>query len=166
MFKPLHSAIAVAAALVSMDAFAAPSTPSINWKPQNYSFVEIDVYGRGSYKQLIKAKEHVDIEIEWNAWSGKGGNRYEVFFDANKVAEGQLSNGTTGGTIRFPYDKSGRHQLSIALCDDTGCARSAAKPIVIADTDGGHLAPLAMNVDKNNKSYNTSKEWFYRCALA
>ena len=78
MFKYLTTAAAVGAALASAASFAAPSTPSINWKPQKYSFVDVNIYGRGSYKQLIQAKDVVDIQIEWNAWSGKGGDSYPV----------------------------------------------------------------------------------------
>lgn len=155
MFKLLSSSLAVAAAIASSAVQAAPSTPSITWKPQSYSFVDVNIYGRGSYKQLIQAKEVVDIEIEWNAWSGKGGDHYKVFFDDNLVSEGALATGTKSGVIRFPYTRSGRHQLTIQLCDATGCATSAAKPIVIADTDGGHLAPLKLNVNPNNKQFNT-----------
>lgn len=155
MFKYLTTAAAVGAALASAASFAAPSTPSINWKPQKYSFVDVNIYGRGSYQQLIQAKDVVDIQIEWNAWSGKGGDSYKVYFDDKVVNEGTLSAGTTGGTIRFPYHKSGRHQLRIALCDSSGCSMSASKPIVIADTDGGHLEPLKLNVDSNNKKFDT-----------
>ncbi|KZN62790.1 chitinase [Pseudoalteromonas luteoviolacea CPMOR-1] len=155
MFKYLTTAAAVGAALASAAVVAAPSTPSINWKPQNYSFVDVNIYGRGSYKQLIQAKDVVDIQIEWNAWSGKGGNSYKVYFDNEVVNEGTLAEGTTGGTIRFPYHKSGRHELRIALCDASGCSMSASKPIVIADTDGGHLEPLKLNVNPNNKKFDT-----------
>ncbi len=45
--------------------------------------------------------------------------------------------------------------MEIEACDETGCSKSAPAQITIADTDGAHLAPLAMNVDPNNKSYNT-----------
>lgn len=45
--------------------------------------------------------------------------------------------------------------MKIEACDETGCSISAPAQITIADTDGSHLAPLAMNVDPNNKSYNT-----------
>ncbi len=149
---------AVGLALMSTTASAAPAAPSIDWQPQLYSFVEVNLDGQGSYKQLVKAKDTVDISIKWNAWSGTGGNAYKVYFDDTLVNEGSLAAGTKSGTITFPYKKSGRHQLFLELCDDTGCARSAAKDIVIADTDGGHLAPLPMNVDPNNGNYGTSAD--------
>ena len=153
MFKILTSAVAVAAAISATTAVAAPATPSLSWEDQNYSFVEINLDGRGSYKQLVKTKKEVQINIKWNAWSGSAGDTYKVYFDDQVVHQGPVSAGSNGGTISFPYTKSGRHDLRVELCDATGCSKSAAKPIVIADTDGGHLAPLAMNVDPNNKTY-------------
>ena len=153
MFKLLTSAVAVAAAMSATSAIAAPATPSLNWEPQNYSFVEVDLEAIGSYKKLVKAKSEVQINIQWNAWSGSAGNSYKVYFDDQVVNEGPVAAGSNGGIISFPYTKSGRHELRVALCDETGCSKSAAKPIVIADTDGGHLAPLPLDFDPNNKTY-------------
>jgi chitinase len=153
MFKKLLTACAISSALTSGYVSAAPSAPSIDWKPQNYSFVEVNLEGLGSYKDLVTAKELVDISIKWNSWSGTGGDSYKVYFDNLMVNQGSLAAGTKAGVITFPYDKSGRHQLTIELCEGTVCATSAAKEIIIADTDGGHLAPLAMNIDPNNKTY-------------
>ena len=155
MYKKLLTVCAISAALSSQHAQAAPAAPSIDWTPQNYSFVEVDLENNGSYKDLVTAKDVVDIAIKWNSWSGTGGDSYKVYFDDMLVNEGTLAAGTKGGVINFPYDKSGRHQLTIALCEGADCATSAQKEIIIADTDGGHLAPLAMNIDPNNKSYPT-----------
>ncbi|MEW6991764.1 glycosyl hydrolase family 18 protein [Colwelliaceae bacterium 6441] len=153
MNKKLTTACAIASVIASWQAFGQASTPSIDWKPQDYSFVEVNLEGSGSYNQLVKAKDEVNISIKWNAWSGTGGNSYKVYFDDMLVNEGELNDGTQSGVIEFPYKKSGRHTLTLALCDSDGCAKSAGKPIVIADTDGGHLAPLTMDVDANNKDY-------------
>lgn len=139
--------------LMSLQAQAAPSKPSIDWQPQEYSFVEVVIDGSGSYRQLVTAKSQVDISIKWNAWSGDGGDNYKVYFDDMVVNEGTLTAGTKSGTINFPYTKAGRHTLTIALCEGTVCERSDGKAIVIADTDGAHLQPLAMDVDPNNKTY-------------
>ena len=155
MYKQLITACAISAALSSQYAQAAPAAPSIDWTPQNYSFVEVNLEGQGSYKDLVTAKEVVDISIKWNSWSGSGGDSYKVYFDNMLVNEGTLASGTKSGVINFPYDKSGRHQLTIELCDGSDCATSAQKEIIIADTDGGHLDPLAMNIDPNNKTYPT-----------
>ncbi len=155
MYKKLLTACAISSVLTSWQVNAAPAAPSIDWTPQNYSFVEVNLEGQGSYKDLVTAKEMVDISIKWNSWSGTGGDSYKVYFDNVMVNEGTLAAGTKSGVITFPYDKSGRHQLTIELCEGATCATSAQKAIVIADTDGGNLAPLAMNIDQNNKTYPT-----------
>ena len=152
--KQLSAAIGVA--LFASTASAAPSTPSINWEPQQYSFVQVDLEGTGSYKQLVSRVDEVTINIEWSAWSGDGGDSYKVYFDDMLVNEGALAAGSKKGTITFPYNKAGRHTMYVELCEGgTTCARSAGKPIVIADTDGGHLAPLPMDVDPNNRDIGT-----------
>lgn len=155
MNKKLLTMCAISAALSSQHAAAAPAAPSIDWTPQNYSFVEVDLEGQGSYKDLVKAKEQVDISVKWNSWSGSGGDNYKVYFDSTMVNSGTFAAGTKSGVISFPYAQSGRHQMTIELCEGTVCATSAGKEIVIADTDGGHLAPLTMNIDPNNGSYPT-----------
>ncbi|KAF7782037.1 chitinase [Pseudoalteromonas rubra] len=146
---------AIGLALMSGSVLAAPSTPSLSWEPQVYSFVDVVLDGNGSYKDLVTAKDKVDIQIKWNAWSGTGGDSYKVYFDNQLVNEGTLTAGTKSGTITFPYMQSGRHTLYVELCDSTGCARSAGKEIVIADTDGGHLEPLPMDVNPNNRNNGT-----------
>lgn len=155
MNKRLLTMCAISAALSSQHAAAAPAAPSIDWTPQNYSFVEVNLEGQGSYKDIVKAKEQVDISIKWNSWSGSGGDNYKVYFDNTMVNSGTFATSTKSGVINFPYDQSGRHQMTIALCEGTVCATSAQKEIVIADTDGGHLAPLAMNINPNNGTYPT-----------
>lgn len=153
MYKKLLTACAISAALSSQYTLAAAAAPSIDWKPQNYSFVEVNLDGQGSYKDLVRVNDVVNISIKWNSWSGTGGDNYKVYFDNELVNEGALAPGTKAGVISFPYHKSGRHQLTIELCEGGNCAASAKKEIIIADTDGGHLSPLAMNIDSNNKSY-------------
>ena len=87
MSKRLTSAVAVAAAISASSAVAAPATPTLNWEPQNYSFVEVDLEAIGSYKRLVKAKSEVQINIQWNAWSGSAGDSYKVYFDDEVVNE-------------------------------------------------------------------------------
>ncbi|MCF2855845.1 glycosyl hydrolase family 18 protein [Pseudoalteromonas sp. SMS1] len=146
---------AIGLALISAGAIAAPSAPQISWEPQTYSFVDVNLEGNGSYKQIVQAKDVVTVNIKWNSWSGTGGDSYKVYFDNQVVNQGPLAAGTKGGTVSFPYTKSGRHTLYLEICDSTGCAKSAGKPIVIADTDGGHLQPLTMDVDPRNKNNGT-----------
>ncbi|WP_340679102.1 glycosyl hydrolase family 18 protein [Paraglaciecola sp.] len=152
------TAYALSAIVASWQASATASKPSIDWQPQDYSFVQVNLDGQGSYKDLVTSNEEVDISIKWNAWSGTGGNSYKVYFDDMVVNEGSLAAGTKSGTIKFAYRQSGRHNLTIALCDADGCTRSDGKAIVIADTDGGHLQPLTMDVNPNNKDYQHQQD--------
>ncbi|GAA6205865.1 glycosyl hydrolase family 18 protein [Thalassotalea sp. SU-HH00458] len=158
MNKRLLTMMAISTAVMSWQSIAAPSTPSINWEPQEYSFVEVDLEGNGSYKDIVTVHDEVNINIEWNAWSGDGGDNYKVYFDQQLVNSGTLPTGTKSGVINFPYQQSGRHTLYVELCEGTSCARSDGKPIVIADTDGGHLAPLPMDYDPNNGDYGTKQD--------
>lgn len=158
MKNKLLVAYAISTVLASWQAQATASKPSIDWKPQEYSFVQVNLDAQGSYKDLVSAQEQVNISIKWNAWSGTGGDSYRVYFDEVLVNEGSLSAGSKSGIINFPYTKSGRHNLTIALCDTDGCTRSDGKAIVIADTDGGHLQPLTMDVDPNNQDYQHQQD--------
>lgn len=158
MKNTLLTICAISAAAASWQAAATASKPSIDWQPQDYSFVQVNLDGQGSYKELVTVKEQVDISIKWNAWSGTGGNSYKVYFDDMLVNQGSLSAGTKTGVINFPYSKSGRHNLTLALCDSDGCTVSDGKAIVIADTDGGHLQPLVMDVNPNNKDYQHQQD--------
>ena len=152
MNKKLLSTTTVALALASVQAYAGLATPSFSWEPQTYSFVQVNIDGRGSYKDLVQLNEQVDIKIDWVTHYGDPGKTYKVYFDDMLVNEGALPGGSKG-SIEFPYFKSGRHELTLQFCDDTGCTTSGVKSIVIADTDGSHLAPLEMNIDPNNKTY-------------
>jgi len=150
--KNLLIAGAIAAILGSGQAVAALATPSFSWEPQSYSFVEVNIDGRGSYKDLVQLNDQVEIKIDWVTHYGDAAKTYKVYFDDELVNEGNLSGGNQG-TITFPYFKSGRHNMTLEFCDGATCTTSSVKPIVIADTDGSHLAPLDMNIDANNKTY-------------
>ncbi|WP_102797570.1 glycosyl hydrolase family 18 protein [Bowmanella denitrificans] len=132
---------------------SAPSTPSIGWEPQAYSLIQVNLDGNGAYKDLVQRLSQVNISIGWNAWSGEGGDNIRVYFDGQQVHQESVAAGTRSGTIQFSWSQSGRHDLTIALCQAEDCATSAVKPLVIADSDGGHLDPLPLNVDPNNGNY-------------
>ncbi|MBA6232162.1 MULTISPECIES: glycosyl hydrolase family 18 protein [unclassified Colwellia] len=158
MKKLLLTACAISTVIASWQVLATASKPSIDWAPQDYSFVQVNLDGQGSYKDLVTTKTQVDINIKWNAWSGTGGDNYKVYFDDIMVNEGNLTPGSNSGVINFTYSKSGRHNLTIELCDADGCVRSDAKALVIADTDGSHLQPLTMDVNPNNKTYQHQQD--------
>ena len=43
--------------------------------------------------------------------------------------------------------------MQVALCNADGCTASDATEIVVADTDGSHLAPLKEPLLEKNKPY-------------
>nr|BAA78115.1 chitinase [Vibrio parahaemolyticus] len=93
------------------------------------------------------------ITVKINQLERTPGDTYNIYFDGVKVATGAITGGQT--TATFDYGQGGLYQMEIEACDATGCSKSAPAEITIADTDGSHLKPLTMNVDPNNKTYNT-----------
>ncbi|NRF29786.1 glycosyl hydrolase family 18 protein [Vibrio coralliilyticus] len=148
-------AASIALAL-SGTAMAAPTAPSIDVYGSNnlqFSKIELAMEATSGYNDMVKYFDEADITIKFNQWSGTTGDTYKVYFDGAQVATGAITGSQT--TASFKYPNGGRYQMTIEACDASGCSTSAPAEIVVADTDGAHLAPLAMNVDPNNKSYNT-----------
>ncbi|AIS58031.1 glycosyl hydrolase family 18 protein [Vibrio coralliilyticus] len=148
-------AASIALAL-SGTAMAAPTAPSIDVYGSNnlqFSKIELAMETTSGYNDMVKYFDEADITIKFNQWSGTTGDTYKVYFDGAQVATGAITGSQT--TASFKYANGGRYQMTIEACDASGCSTSAPVEIVVADTDGAHLAPLAMNVDPNNKSYNT-----------
>lgn len=141
---------------ISGTTLAAPAAPSVDVYGSNnlqFSKIELAMETTSGYNQMVKYKEQADISIKFNQWSGTTGDTYKIYFDGVEVATGPIAGSQT--SANFQYGQGGRYQLTIEACDATGCSTSAPAEIVVADTDGAHLAPLAMNIDPNNKSYNT-----------
>ncbi|GAL23785.1 chitinase [Vibrio variabilis] len=135
---------------------AAPATPSIDVYGSNnlqFSKIQLAMETTSGYDQMVQYKDAADIGIQFNQWSGTTGDTYNIYFDGVKVATGPISGSQT--LANFTYAKGGRYQVEVEACDATGCSRSAPAELVVADTDGAHLAPLTMNVDPNNKTFNT-----------
>ncbi|MDF4810834.1 chitinase N-terminal domain-containing protein, partial [Vibrio parahaemolyticus] len=137
-------------------AVAAPTAPSIDMYGSNnlqFSKIELAMETTSGYYDMVKYHEQAKITVKFNQWSGTPGDTYNVYFDGVKVASGPITGSQT--TASFEYGQGGLYQMEIEACDATGCAKSAPAEITIADTDGSHLKPLTMNVDPNNKTYNT-----------
>ncbi|AUI87601.1 chitinase [Vibrio azureus] len=135
---------------------AAPTAPSIDMYGSNnlqFSKIELAMETTSGYNDMVTYHEKAKINIKFNQWSGKTGDTYNVYFDGAKVATGAIKGSQT--TASFEYQQGGLYQLEIEACDQSGCSKSAPVEITIADTDGSHLKPLAMNIDPNNKTYNT-----------
>ncbi len=148
-------AVSIAMAL-SGATLAAPAAPSVDVYGSNnlqFSKIELAMETTSGYNQMVKYNEQANITVKFNQWSGTTGDTYKILFDGVEVATGPITGSQT--TANFTYGQGGRYQMTIEACDATGCSASAPAEIVVADTDGSHLKPLTMNVDPNNKTYNT-----------
>ncbi|MGD8116064.1 glycosyl hydrolase family 18 protein [Vibrio sp. TRT 29B02] len=138
-------------------AVAAPAVPIVDKNGSNdlqFSKIQLAMETTSGYDQMVQYSELVDIAIQFNQWSSSvTGDTYKIYFDGQQVATGPINGAQT--VASFTYSQAGRYQLTVEACDATVCSTSDPAEIVIADTDGAHLAPLQMNIDANNKSYNT-----------
>ncbi|WP_373938818.1 glycosyl hydrolase family 18 protein [Vibrio kanaloae] len=152
----INTCAASIALALSGTALAAPTAPSIDMYGSNnlqFSKIELAMETISGYNQMVKYHDKAKVDVKFNQWSGTSGNTYNIYFDGVKVATGPITGSQT--TASFEYGQGGLFEMEIEACDEAGCSKSAPAQITIADTDGSHLAPLAMNVDPNNKSYNT-----------
>ncbi|WP_421231513.1 glycosyl hydrolase family 18 protein [Aeromonas sp. 603079] len=148
--KPASLAMMVGSLLASSAVYAAaPGKPTIGWGPIKFAIVEVD-QAATSYNNLVKVKDAADVEVSWNLWSGDVGQTAKVLLDGKAVWSGPSA---AAGTAKFKVNKGGRYQMQVALCNADGCTLSDAKEIVVADTDGSHLAPLKAALQENNKPY-------------
>ena len=128
---------------------APPGKPAIAAGPTKFAIVEVD-QAASAYNNLVKRKDAADVEVSWNLWSGDIGQTAKVLFDGKEMWSGPSA---AAGTAKFKVKKGGRYQAQIALCNADGCTLSDKKEIVVADTDGSHLAPLKAALQENNKPY-------------
>ncbi|WP_421238262.1 glycosyl hydrolase family 18 protein [Aeromonas jandaei] len=147
--KPTLLALAVGLFCTSAAYAAAPGKPTIGWGPTKFAIVEVDQMAT-SYNNLVKVKDAADVEVSWNLWSGDVGQTAKVLLDGKEVWSGPSA---AAGTAKFKVNKGGRYQMQVALCNADGCTLSDKKEIVVADTDGSHLAPLKAALQENNKPY-------------
>ncbi|MGY3862469.1 glycosyl hydrolase family 18 protein [Aeromonas lacus] len=147
--KPTMLALAVGLFCTSAAYAAAPGKPTIGWGPTKFAIVEVD-QAATSYNNLVKVKDAADVEVNWNLWSGDVGQTAKVLLDGKEVWSGPAA---AAGTAKFKVNKGGRYQMQVALCNADGCTLSDKKEIVVADTDGSHLAPLKAALQENNKPY-------------
>ncbi|WP_429057913.1 glycosyl hydrolase family 18 protein [Aeromonas jandaei] len=147
--KPTLLALAVGLLCTSAAYAAAPGKPTIGWGPTKFAIVEVNQMAT-SYNELVKVKDAADVEVSWNLWSGDVGQTAKVLLDGKEVWSGPSA---AAGTAKFKVNKGGRYQMQVALCNADGCTLSDKKEIVVADTDGSHLAPLKAALQENNKPY-------------
>ena len=138
------------ASVISGSAFAAvPGKPTLAWGETKFAIIEVD-QAATSYNQLVTVKDAADVSVSWSLWSGEVGDTAQVLLDGNVVWEGPSA---ASGTANFKVSKGGRYQMQVQLCNSDGCNASTATEILVADTDGSHLAPLNSALQENNRPY-------------
>ncbi|CDG72362.1 Chitinase [Spodoptera exigua multiple nucleopolyhedrovirus] len=125
-----------------------PGVPTIDWSDRNYALVKID-HEATSYEKLIKITSNVEVPVSWNVWTGDVGDVAYVLFDGKQMYKGDA---TVKKAIVL-VDKGGNFDMTVKLCNVDGCSTSSAVKVVVADTDGSHLAPLTYDYFENNKRF-------------
>ncbi|MBR9726596.1 glycosyl hydrolase family 18 protein [Shewanella intestini] len=150
MFKTTLKTSALIAAVSAGNALAqAPGKPTIEWGETNFSLIEVN-HMASAYNDLVTIKDAATVSVDWSLWSGDAGDTAQVLFDGVEVWSGPSA---TSGTATFDISTGGRYQMQVGLCNDSGCTLSDTKEIVVADTDGSHLAPLTTRLLENNQAY-------------
>ncbi|WP_295801694.1 glycosyl hydrolase family 18 protein [uncultured Microbulbifer sp.] len=148
----------LALGLASSSAIAAPGAPTIEWMETSFAIIEVDDAAT-AYEQLITVNDYAEVPVAWSKWSGDPATSAQYLLNGEVVFEQSLSGGgdTQTGSATLQVSEGGQYALQVALCNDDGCATSAAKDIVVADTDGSHLDPITLTAGENNQPYtNTS----------
>ena len=143
--------------LASTSAIAAPGAPTIDWMETSFAIIEVDDAAT-AYEQLITVNDYAEVPVAWSKWSGDAATTARYLLNGEVVLEQSISGGATQtGTATLQVSEGGQYALQVELCNDDGCASSAATDIVVADTDGSHLDPITLTAGENNQPYtNTS----------
>ena len=143
--------------LASSSAIAAPGAPTIDWMETSFAIIEVDEAAT-AYEQLVTINDYAEVPVAWSKWSGDPATTAQYLLNGEVVLEQSISGGETQtGSATLQVAQGGQYSLQVALCNDDGCATSAGKDIVVADTDGSHLDPITVTAGENNQPYqNTS----------
>ncbi|RJG47883.1 glycosyl hydrolase family 18 protein [Motilimonas pumila] len=153
----VRNSLAMAVAMgISGTAMAAPGQPIVQWMEENFAIIEVD-QAASAYKDLVTIKDGATVPVAWDMWSGAPGTSWQVLLNGEVVHQEAIADTPVQkGVVDLLVKTGGQYALTVKLCDDTGaCSESAAKNIVVADTDGSHLDPLDMKVDPSNGNYTT-----------
>lgn len=130
-----------------------PGVPTIDWADRNYALVKVSPDAT-SYENLVKVNNKIDVVVSWNVWNGDPGDVAYVTFNDKQVWKGN----TTDKKAVVAVSTGGRFDMKVRLCNVDGCSTSPSVPIVVADTDGSHLAPLVYEWGENNKPFATQSD--------
>jgi hypothetical protein len=65
--------------------------------------------------------------LRWNMWWGENGGRWRVLVNGKAAGTGALtvlSPRQQQGSLDLQFDKPGRYEIRVALCNDHGCSQS------------------------------------------
>jgi GH18 family chitinase len=125
-----------------------PGVPSIDWADRNYALVTVN-HEATAYKNLVNVAQSVDVPVSWNVWSGDTGDVAYVLFDDQQVYKGDAA----VKKAVISVSAGGKHDMTVKLCNVDGCSTSSPVKVIVADTDGAHLAPLVYDYLENNKRF-------------
>jgi len=142
---------------------AVPATPGIGWMQTNYSLIEVpDGF---AYKE-VRVLDKVTVSVPWHKWNGEAGDTINILVNGDIVFSRKITaQSSQFATENLTFEQGGQFEIRSQLCNLDGCATSTdSKQIIIADSAGNHLDPLAMKVNEarfpikmTNKEYvNTS----------
>ena len=142
------------------DGTTAPGAPTIDWMEDDYAIVGVSSSAT-AYEELATVKPFAEVPVRWSKYSGANGNQVRYLLDGALVLEASLAasdNANQNGSATLQVSKGGRYDLEVALCDDGCCTTSAAKKIVVADTDGSHADPITLTAGENNRPYTNTTD--------
>ncbi|MGR6839377.1 glycosyl hydrolase family 18 protein [Aliivibrio wodanis] len=148
---------AITLALSAPTYAAIPGQAIISWMETDFAIIEVD-QAATSYKSLVTVKEFAEVPVTWDRWSGEPAEKWRVLLNDVVVHEETISaTASQKASTILEVRQGGQYEMTVQLCNGSGaseeCSISAAKSIVVADTDGSHLDPLPMNVDPANGNY-------------
>ncbi|MCF2857919.1 glycosyl hydrolase family 18 protein [Pseudoalteromonas sp. SMS1] len=139
---------------------AVPGAPKVEWMVEKHSLVTIT--DSLAYKDVVVAPS-VDVSVPWSKWTGVAGDTVNILLDGRVVHSRVLTDvgNSQSGVETLTFDTGGKYQLTVQLCNSSGCTDSSnAKTLIVADTAGTHLDPLPMRVndprfpiEMTNRSY-------------
>ncbi|KZN38909.1 hypothetical protein N480_11810 [Pseudoalteromonas luteoviolacea S2607] len=139
---------------------AAPGAPKVEWMVEKHSLVTIT--DSLAYKDVVVAPR-VDVPVPWSKWTGEAGETVNILLDGKVVHSRALTEvgNSQSGVETLTFEKGGKFNLTVQLCNLSGCTQSTnSKTLIVADTAGTHLDPLPMRVndprfpiEMTNRSY-------------
>ncbi|MBQ4813008.1 glycoside hydrolase [Pseudoalteromonas luteoviolacea] len=161
VFSHVKKALIFAGLVASTQTLAAlPGAPKLEWMVEKHSLVTIT--DSLAYKDVVVAPS-VEVAVPWSKWTGEPGETVNILLNGKVVHSRVLTDvgSSQSGVETLTFDRGGKFKLAVQLCNVNGCAQSTnSKTLIVADTAGTHLEPLAMKVndprfpiEMTNRSY-------------